>query len=510
MIACAKERENQGEEWKPPPYEKSRTISRTIFLYCIAFFCTLLFIFILNDNALHCVLTLYDPNWNGLYIYAKGCVQMTYFTFLFYFISVASKYTKNLARFIVCFFIFFSVGCPVCAALAQPNEQIRLLRLLVILQLRKAFSLLFMFGLVLFSEPFLVLGQNQDMIYGFRLLFLTIFSLMWKWIRRYSLFSSSFSSPSLVSSSSGFSGAVERNVYISWNEITHEKFVVGVFLSIAFVTVIIVFTTFFVLLSLMLCVCGVCYLVCFRHGVHFVGGCFGVFLSKWYYMSSVVHCQFIWACLWFSLFSFSAPFSCILVWKMRVWKFLVRVITKIHIRTLQQSVNERKTNKEDEKKSEPQTERKKRETTAATRVQIAQSMKRSYAYTYTDNKKCHKNTRKTIKKLVSFVQFALEWQWNCGSHFALRCLIEDWALSTQHTIHKHRETNAHATNSVGVKGGSIADHKAFLLIFVQIRCEQSSYCQYSTENSIHFDSLFCQGARKSVGIASHLSLKFSE
>lgn len=168
------------------------------------------------------------------------------------------------------------------------------------------------------------------MIYGFRLLFLSIFSLMWKWI----LCSLYF----LYCSSSGFSGAVERNVYTSWNEITHEKFVVGVFLSIAFVVVMLPN----ILLPSLFSLCVIWVFV----GVHFVGG-FGVFLSKWY-MSSVVHCQFFWACLWFFVFHF-VPFSfvsaCVYVCmceEMRVWKFLVRVITNTHISTLQRkSTNER-------------------------------------------------------------------------------------------------------------------------------------------------------------------------
>lgn len=45
---------------------------------------------------------------------------------------------------------------------------------------------------------------------------------------------------------------------------------------------------------------------------------------------------------------------------------------------------------------------------SSSRVRIAQSMKRSH----TDNQKNHKNTRKPIKKaskLVSFVQFSVEW-----------------------------------------------------------------------------------------------------
>lgn len=104
MIARGRRKEN--------PKRRSWAVSRAIFLYCIAFF-VLSFVFILNDNALHCVLTLYDPKWMAcIHIYTQKGV-FKWLILHFYSISFRLRAnTPNLARFIVYALLSFFCWLP--------------------------------------------------------------------------------------------------------------------------------------------------------------------------------------------------------------------------------------------------------------------------------------------------------------------------------------------------------------------------------------------------------------
>lgn len=155
-------------------------------------------------------------------------------------------------------------------------------------------------------------------------------------------------------------------------------------------------------------------------------GGFGVFLSQWYYMSSVVHCQFICACFWFYFtISFRRRFMYV------CGNSLIRVITKIHIHTLQQSVKEWNDTNEESKREKIELRKKSHEMWNDNSSSVVNSsIDEKFVCIHRQHKKHHKNTRKPIKKLISFEQFASHWQpvWPA---------LSDWRFCSQHTIYAH-------------------------------------------------------------------------
>lgn len=213
-------------------------ISRTIFLYCIAFF-VLSFVFIWNDNALHCVLTLYDPKWMAcIHIYTQKGV-FKWLILHFYSISFRLRAnTPNLARFIVYALLSFFCWLP-CFA-----------RFGTIISCKRMSN-----GSVwgcccgcscCCTKPSACYSCSVQYCFRNRFLF---WDRTMIWYMVLGSYSYPFPFPvwcengfAVCIFSSGFSGAAEWNVYTSSNGITHEKFVVCVFLSIAFVVVVVVVT----------------------------------------------------------------------------------------------------------------------------------------------------------------------------------------------------------------------------------------------------------------------------
>lgn len=165
--------------------KKNNIENNSCLLYCF-FLCSLFLSFLLSvysflsQMIMHYAAcwALYGPKWMA-YIYTqKGVFKwlILHFYSISFSVSSYTKHAKRLARFIMVF-----VVCPQCMRGLWHTVRLNEAAMKPSIPMcptttTKHFAL--------FPEPFsFILGQNQDMIYGFGLLFLSIsiFSLMWKW-----------------------------------------------------------------------------------------------------------------------------------------------------------------------------------------------------------------------------------------------------------------------------------------------------------------------------------------